>query len=169
MLNAATMSKWLAGVLMIAALAVVTDAYAHEERDIVDVAISDSRFSTFVAALEAADMIETMRSEGPYTVFAPTNRAFDALPEGMLESLLESENQAKLQAILAYHILSGKVMGAELNGSESTRVTIQGEELSMNGIEGVNVGGAEVIATDLQASNGIVHTIDQVLLPPSMQ
>ncbi|RUO54986.1 Nex18 symbiotically induced protein [Pseudidiomarina halophila] len=163
------MNKWLAGALVIGAFLVSANTYAHEERDIVDVAVSDSRFSTFVAALEAADMVETLRGEGPYTVFAPTNRAFDALPEGMLDSLLESENKARLQAVLAYHVLSGKVMSSDINGSASAHVTVQGEELSVNGMEGVKVGAAEVIATDLKASNGVIHTIDQVLLPPSMQ
>lgn len=127
--------------------------------DIVDVAIG-ANFNTLVAAVQAAGLEETLRGDGPFTVFAPTDEAFAALPEGTLASLLDPENIEQLQAILTYHVIAGEVMSTDLLSVAST-ATVNGQEATF----GLRVGGANVTAADISASNGVIHVIDQVLIP----
>ena len=133
-------------------------------KDIVDIAAGNEDFSTLVAAVQAADLVDTLKSDGPFTVFAPTNAAFAALPEGTVETLLKPENKDKLTAILTYHVVPGKVMSGDLsNGMSAT--TVQGGDVTIMTEGGVMVNGANVTAADLEASNGVIHVIDAVILP----
>jgi len=133
-------------------------------KDIVDIAAGNEDFSTLVAAVQAADLVETLKGDGPFTVFAPTNAAFAALPEGTVETLLKPENKDKLAAILTYHVVPGKVMSGDLsNGMSAT--TVQGSDVTIMTEGGVMVNGANVTAADIEASNGVIHVIDAVILP----
>lgn len=135
-------------------------------QDIVDVAASNPEFSTLVTAVKAAGLAETLKGEGPFTVFAPTNAAFEALPDGTLEALLEPENRNRLTAILTYHVLPGKVMASRATGLSQAK-TAQGQSVPLAVREGaLYVGGAKVIQPDIEASNGVIHVIDGVILPP---
>ncbi len=150
---------------------VMTFAFANSAKaqDIVDLAAGNENLSTLVAAVKAGGLVDVLKSDGPFTVFAPTDDAFAALPAGTLESLLKPENKDKLVAILKYHVVSGKVMSTDLkNGMEAG--TVEGEKIkvSLNN-KGAKINNANVVAADVKASNGVVHVIDQVILPPSMQ
>ena len=136
------------------------------KKDIVDTAAGAGSFNTLVAAVEAAGLVETLKGDGPFTVFAPTDEAFAALPEGTVEDLLKPENKDKLVAILTYHVVSGKVMASDVAGAETMAAIVQGQELKIDGSNGVMINGATVTAADVEASNGVIHVIDQVLLPP---
>ncbi|AKB85216.1 Sensory subunit of low CO2-induced protein complex, putative [Methanococcoides methylutens MM1] len=136
-----------------------------EEMDIVDTAVNAGSFNTLVQAVQAAGLEETLRSEGPFTVFAPTDDAFAALPEGTLEELLADEEA--LAAVLTYHVVAGEVMAADVAGLESAE-TVQGESVTFDTTDGVMVNDANVIRADIMASNGVIHVIDKVILPPSM-
>ncbi len=133
--------------------------------DVVDVAIGSPDHTTLVAAVTAAELVETLKGEGPFTVFAPTNAAFAALPAGTVESLLTPEKKADLTSILTYHVVPGSVMAADLvDGQKVT--TVQGKELTVTIKDGkVMINGANVTAADLVGSNGVVHVIDAVLMP----
>jgi len=134
--------------------------------DIVDTAVEAGQFSTLVAAVEAAGLVETLRSEGPFTVFAPTDEAFAALPEGTVETLLQPENRDQLVAILTYHVVPGTVMAADAAGAEVELTSVQGDTIEVDGTgDGVMVDGATVVAADIQADNGVIHVIDQVIMP----
>ncbi len=134
--------------------------------DIVDTAVSAKQFNTLVTAVQAAGLVETLKSEGPFTVFAPTDDAFAALPDGTVESLLKPENKDKLVAILTYHVVSGKVMSADIAGKELVVASVQGSSLDVNAKGGsVMINNATVIGADVEASNGVIHVIDTVLLP----
>ena len=133
--------------------------------DIVDTAAAAGQFKTLVAAVKAAGLVDTLKGPGPFTVFAPTDEAFAKLPPGTVESLLKPENKAKLQSILTYHVLPGKVMSQDLVKLDSTK-TVEGGSIAirtMNG--GVMVDKAHVTQADIAASNGVIHVIDTVLLP----
>ena len=139
--------------------------------DIVEVAIADGRFSTLVTAVSEAGLVETLQSEGPFTVFAPTDEAFAQLPEGTLEALLEPENKQQLIDILLYHVVAGKVMAADVVGLDGQMVdtALEGKQIAIevdNGSVLLN-GEVMVIITDVEASNGVIHVIDAVLLPPT--
>jgi uncharacterized surface protein with fasciclin (FAS1) repeats len=137
--------------------------------DIVDTAVGAGSFETLVAAVQAAGLVETLKGEGPFTVFAPTDEAFANLPEGTLESLLLKENLAQLQAILGYHVVAGRVMAADVVGLSSAK-TVNGAELSIVVEDGkVMLDGAMVVKTDIETSNGVIHVIDGVLLPPNKE
>ena len=139
-----------------------------QDKDIVALAIEQDNLSTLVMAVKAADLVETLQSDGPFTVFAPTNEAFAALPEGTLESLLKPENKDKLAAVLTYHVVSGKVLSTDLSdGMEATTVEGSNAKVMLKGGEAM-IEGAKVVAADVEASNGVVHVIDAVILPPSM-
>jgi uncharacterized surface protein with fasciclin (FAS1) repeats len=142
--------------------------HSHEMTpDIVDVAISAGSFNTLVAAVEAAGLVETLKGDGPFTVFAPTDEAFAKLPEGTLESLLQPENKDQLIAILTYHVVPGKVMASDVVGLSSAE-TVQGQELEVSIKDGAPmVDNAKIIQTDISASNGVIHVIDSVVLPSS--
>jgi uncharacterized surface protein with fasciclin (FAS1) repeats len=132
--------------------------------DIVDTAVA-GHFNTLVAAVKAAGLVDTLKGPGPFTVFAPTDEAFAKLPAGTLEELLKPENQAKLQAILKYHVVAGKVMAKEVVHMNSA-TTVEGGELAIRTMDGnVMVNNAHVIKPDIVTSNGVIHVIDTVLLP----
>jgi uncharacterized surface protein with fasciclin (FAS1) repeats len=138
---------------------------AKAKMDIVDTAASNGSFNTLVAAVKAADLVQTLKGKGPFTVFAPTDAAFAKLPKGTLESLLKPENKAKLQAILTYHVLPGKVMSGDIAGKMLDAKTVQGSMVKVNATSGVMVDNATVTKADIKASNGIIHVIDTVILP----
>lgn len=133
-------------------------------KDIVDIAAGNEDFSTLVAAVQAAGLVDTLKSEGPFTVFAPTNAAFAALPEGTVETLLKPENKDQLVAILTYHVVPGKVMSGDLS-NDMTATTVQGGDVTIMTTDGVTVNGANVTTADIEASNGVIHVIDAVILP----
>ena len=135
------------------------------KKDIVDVAVANGSFNTLVAAVKAAGLVEVLKSKGPFTVFAPTDAAFAALPKGTVESLLKPENKAKLAAILTHHVLSGAVPSKAIAGKELSPKTVNGTSLNIDATNGVMVSGAKVVIADVKASNGIIHVIDKVLLP----
>ena len=139
-----------------------------QPKNIVQLAIGNEDLSTLVAAVKAADLAGTLSGAGPFTVFAPTNAAFAALPEGTVENLLKHENKDQLIAILTYHVVAGKVMSGDLTNG-MTAPTVQGENITVDLTNGTKINGATVVAADVEASNGVVHVIDQVILPPSLQ
>jgi uncharacterized surface protein with fasciclin (FAS1) repeats len=136
--------------------------------DIVDTAVSAGSFNTLVTALKAADLVDVLRGDGPFTVFAPTDDAFAKLPAGTLESLLKPENKAKLQSILTYHVVSGRYMASDVVKMSSAK-TVNGQSfmVSMSGGNAM-VDSASIIKTDVVASNGVIHVIDSVILPKDM-
>ena len=143
------------------------EAAMEEKNTIVDIAVADGRFTTLVAALTAADLVETLSGEGPFTVFAPTDDAFAALPAGTLDTLLLPESKQALTDILLYHVVSGKVMAADVV-TLSGATTVLGKDVTITVKDG-NVflnDTVQVIITDIEASNGVIHVIDAVLLPP---
>jgi len=138
--------------------------------DIVDIAASDDRFSTLVAAVQAAGLVDTLKSEGPFTVFAPTNAAFDALPAGTVETLLQPENKDQLVKVLTYHVVPGAITSDQVIGTRANVATVQGQTVHVDGRQrkygaAVRVNDANVTQTDIIASNGVIHIIDKVLLP----
>jgi uncharacterized surface protein with fasciclin (FAS1) repeats len=147
----------------------VVDTTVMEEvaaNDIVAVASSTEGFSTLVAALSAAGLVETLQGEGPFTVFAPNDEAFAALPAGLLEKLLLPENIAVLTSILTYHVVAGKVMSTDVTTGDAA--TVEGSTLALDTMSGVMVNDATVIGADVEASNGVIHVIDKVLVPPTV-
>ena len=132
--------------------------------DIVDTAVNAEGFETLVAAVEAAGLVETLKGEGPFTVFAPTDEAFAALPEGTVEDLLLPENKDQLTAILTYHVVPGKVMSGDLSDG-MTAATVEGSEVTIMTEGGVMVNDATVVQPDIEASNGVIHVIDKVIMP----
>jgi uncharacterized surface protein with fasciclin (FAS1) repeats len=138
-----------------------------EAGTIVDVAVANGSFNTLVAAVTAAGLAETLSGEGPYTVFAPTDDAFAALPEGLVDCLLLEENIDPLTAILTYHVVDGAVMSTDL--TDGPVPTLQGEEITVDLTDGVTLNeSVTVAAADVEASNGVIHVIDGVLVPPSI-
>ncbi len=134
------------------------------EKDIVDTAVAAGSFNTLVAAVQAAGLVDTLKGEGPFTVFAPTDDAFAALPAGTVEDLLKPENKDRLTAVLTYHVVPGKVMSGDLsNGMKAA--TVQGGEVTIMTEGGVKVDKANVVSPDVEASNGVIHVIDAVILP----
>jgi uncharacterized surface protein with fasciclin (FAS1) repeats len=139
----------------------------EEAGTIVDVAVANGSFNTLVAAVTAADLGETLSSEGPFTVFAPTDDAFAALPEGLVDCLLLEENVDALTAILTYHVVAGEVLSTDLTAGPVA--TVQGEEITVDLTDGVTLNETvTVVAADVDASNGVIHVIDGVLVPPSI-
>lgn len=150
-----------------------------EPGDLVDVAAGNKDFSTLVAAVKAASLVETLKSEGPFTVFAPTNDAFNKLPEGTVPTLLKKENKGQLTAVLTYHVVAGKFMAQDVlkainnNDGAFEIPTVQGQVLVASIKDGnviltdANGNTSTIVATDVKASNGVIHVIDQVLLPKS--
>lgn len=140
---------------------------APQDKTIVELAVGTDALSTLVAAVKAGGLVETLSGAGPFTVFAPTNDAFAALPEGTLEMLLKPENKDKLVAILTYHVVPGAVKSTDLsNGMKAA--TVNGKEVTITTMGGAKVNGANVVSADIMASNGVVHVIDAVILPPGM-
>ena len=159
--------KSLLSFVALAAFSLPVAAGNYGKQNIVAVASGNPDFSTLVAAIKAADLVDALSAAGPYTVFAPTNAAFAALPAGTLDSLLKPENKAKLQAILKYHVVSGDVKAADVVKLSSAS-TLEGSAVAIAVAGGkVEVNQANVTATDIAASNGTIHVIDAVLLPPA--
>ncbi len=143
-----------------------TVAYSPEKKmDIVDTAVNAGSFTKLAAALQAAGLVETLKGEGPFTVFAPTDEAFAKLPAGTVETLLKPESKDKLTAILTYHVIPGKVMAADVVKLQNAK-TVQGSEVDIKVADGkVMVDGANVVKTDIECENGVIHVIDAVILP----
>jgi uncharacterized surface protein with fasciclin (FAS1) repeats len=155
----------------LALIAAPAQAGMHDKsakKDIVDIAAGDAQFSTLVAAVQAAGLVDTLKGPGPFTVFAPTNDAFAKLPAGTVESLLKPENKAKLVKVLTYHVLAGKTKSKDLAGKKVEVATVEGSKVAVDGTHGVKVNNATVIKADVWASNGVIHVIDTVLLPPGL-
>jgi len=150
-------------ITIITSIALLAGFARAENKDIVDVAAGNKDFSTLVAAVKAAGLVETLKGSGPFTVFAPTNEAFAKLPAGTVESLLKPENKGKLVSILTYHVIPGKVMAADVKAGEVK--TVQGSMAKISVDGGVMIDGAKVMAVDVTASNGVIHVIDAVILP----
>lgn len=156
--------KNLSALVFCSLLASSPSAYADKEKDIVEIAAGNESFSTLVAAVTAAGLVETLKGEGPFTVFAPTDEAFAKLPAGTVETLLKPENKEKLVGILTYHVVAGKVMSSDVAAGEVP--TVNGQSLTVAIDEGVvTVDEAKVVAVDIEASNGVIHVIDSVILP----
>lgn len=134
-------------------------------KDIVDTAVAAGSFKTLAAAVTAAGLIETLKSAGPFTVFAPSDAAFAKLPAGTVADLVKPENKAKLTAILTLHVMLGKVMAADVKGKKVSPASVNGEALHVDGTNGVTVNGAKVTSADIACSNGVIHVIDTVILP----
>jgi uncharacterized surface protein with fasciclin (FAS1) repeats len=147
------------------ALAASAAPAAAAEMDIVDTAVAAGSFETLVTAVQAADLAETLKGEGPFTVFAPTDDAFAKLPEGTVADLLKPENKDRLTEILTYHVVPGKVMSSDIAGQALEAETVNGAPLPIDATEGVTAGGASVVQADVEASNGVIHVVDEVILP----
>lgn len=171
------MKKMVSGLFMSVVMFVSAGSLSAQTNDVVDIAIGSPAHTTLVAAVKAADLVATLKSKGPFTVFAPTNDAFAKLPAGTVETLLKPENKAKLAGILTYHVIAGNLMAADVvdaikkgngkaevatvNGGKLT-ITLMGDKVM---ITDANGNSAHVVAADLKGSNGVVHVIDSVLLP----
>ncbi|MEX1663717.1 fasciclin domain-containing protein [Thioclava sp. 15-R06ZXC-3] len=161
MLRRTFMAAVVAGTALVS-----TPIYAQDggKMDIVDTAVNAGSFGTLVAAVQAAGLVDTLKSEGPFTVFAPTDEAFAKLPAGTVDDLLKPENKDKLTAILTYHVVPGKVMSGDLSdGMMAT--TVQGSQVTITTDPTVMVDGANVTQADIEASNGVIHVIDAVIMP----
>lgn len=152
----------LRSLLALSILAVSTTFLPAQQKDIVDTAVSAGSFKTLVAAVKAAGLVETLKGKGPFTVFAPTDEAFAKLPKSALSDLLKPENKAKLQSILTYHVVPGQVLAGDLL-KVSKAQTVQGAPAMF----GLTVQGANIVKTDIKCSNGVIHVIDAVIMPPA--
>jgi uncharacterized surface protein with fasciclin (FAS1) repeats len=149
----------------VAALVVGVQSVQAQDSDIVDIAVNNGSFNTLVAALVAADLVDVLRGDGPFTVFAPTDDAFAALPEGTVESLLLPENKDLLVAILTYHVVPGRLLAADVV-SETSLPTVNGDDLAVDASgSGVKINAANIVLVDIEGTNGVIHVIDAVILP----
>ncbi|HPZ10332.1 MAG TPA: fasciclin domain-containing protein [Candidatus Eremiobacteraeota bacterium] len=161
--------KSLTIILIVYLIAIATAGYiygAGEKKDIVDTAKASDSFKTLVKALESAGLVDTLKSKGPFTVFAPTDEAFAKLPKGTLQDLLKPENKNKLKSILTYHVVSGEVFAKDVVKLYKAK-SLQGQKITVkvkNKV--VMVDNAKVVKTDIKASNGVIHVIDTVIMPP---
>ncbi len=153
-------------IALAAAGALATSAFADSDKDIVETATEAGTFETLLAAASAADLVDALKAEGPLTVFAPTDEAFAALPEGTVESLLLPENKDQLISILTYHVVPGKIMSTDLS-DDMTAETLQGGEIMVDLDNGVMINDATVTTADVETSNGVIHVIDKVIMPAS--
>ena len=135
------------------------------QMDIVDTAVAAGSFNTLVTAVQTAGLVDTLKGPGPFTVFAPTDEAFAKLPAGTVENLLKPENKDQLVSILTYHVVPGETYAADLAGKQLQVATVEGESVDIDGTNGVTVDGASVIQADVRATNGVIHVIDEVILP----
>lgn len=166
----------LAGAVLIGAFAAACSTMSMSDKPastqpmatntIVDVAAKAGTFKTLLAAAQAAGLVDTLKSPGPLTVFAPTDAAFARLPKGTVESLLKPENKEQLARILKHHVVAGKVMSKDIAGKRLSADTAAGTKLPIDARRGVRVGGARVTTADVEASNGVIHVVDRVILPP---
>ncbi len=155
----------LSALLLVPAVSLAQAPAATAEKTIVETAVSAGKFNTLVAAVKAAGLAEALSGEGPFTVLAPTDEAFEKLPKGTVESLLKPENKEKLASILKYHVISGKVPAAKVTQLDSAK-TLEGSEITITQKDGaVMIDQAKVVKTDIMCSNGIIHVIDAVIMP----
>ena len=158
-------SSFIITLFLVVGVVTFSVAGKHDSKDIVDTAVSAGQFNTLAAALTAAGLVETLKSPGPFTVFAPTDEAFAKLPEGTVEDLLKPENKDKLIAILTYHVVPGEVGSAEVVKLTEAK-TVNGEMVDIKVVDSkVMIDNATVIKPDVKAKNGVVHVIDTVLIP----
>jgi uncharacterized surface protein with fasciclin (FAS1) repeats len=162
-----SLGRTAVAALLLGGLTVLSagSAEAGEKKDVVETTISAKNFETLVTAVKAADLVSTLKGKGPFTVFAPTDQAFAKLPEGTIAELLKPENQKKLQSILTYHVVPGRVMAADVVKLQQAK-TVNGKTLKIQ-VQGdaVMVNDAKILKTDIEASNGVIHVIDTVVLP----
>ncbi|GAB5487413.1 MAG: fasciclin domain-containing protein [Parasphingorhabdus sp.] len=164
--SAMVLSVAVFSIAVIPANPVMAGDHAQKAKtDIVDTAVAAGTFNTLVAAVQAAGLEATLRSDGPFTVFAPSDDAFAKLPAGTVETLLKPENKEQLVSILTYHVVPGKVYSKSLAGKQIDAKTVQGTTVAVNGTDGVKVDNATVVAADIKTSNGVIHVIDSVLMP----
>jgi uncharacterized surface protein with fasciclin (FAS1) repeats len=156
-------TRFLSTIVIVSGLAL--SATSGLAKDIVDTAIGNENFTTLVAALKAAALVDILKGDGPFTVFAPTNAAFAKLPAGTLENLLKPENKDQLIAVLTYHVVSGKIMSGDLVGKKLSAATVQGSRIDIDATDGVKVNNATVMTADIETDNGVIHVIDTVILP----
>jgi len=149
----------------VSTMATAAFAGGHGPKDIVDTAVAAGNFTTLVAAVEAAGLVDALKAEGPMTVFAPTDEAFAALPEGTIETLLKPENKDQLVNILTYHVLAGKVMAGDISGKALEVQMLNGSTAKVDATSGATIGSANIVVTDIETSNGVIHVIDAVLIP----
>lgn len=148
------------------ALPLAADSHPTADADIVDTAVANGSFKTLVAAVQAADLVDALKGDGPFTVFAPTDDAFAKLPAGTLETLLKPENKEKLQSILTYHVVPAKVLAADVADGASAPTLLADNSLSFQITDGkVFIGDAQVVMTDIMTTNGVIHVVDTVLMP----
>lgn len=152
-------------VMAVAIMLFTASTAGAMSKDIVDTATEAGQFKTLIAAIEAADLADTLKGDGPYTVFAPTDEAFAKLPKGTVEDLLKPENKDKLVAILTYHVVPGKIMSGDVAGKSTEVKTVQGDMLQVDATDGVKVDEAQVVKADIGATNGVIHVIDSVVMP----
>ena len=147
------------------AVALALSMSVAKAADIVDTASAAGSFKTLVTAVKAAGLVDTLKGKGPFTVFAPTDEAFAKLPNGTLDNLLKPENKKQLVAILTYHVVPGKVMSKDLAGQKTMAKSVEGSEIAVDATNGVKVDNAKVVKADVEASNGVIHVIDTVIMP----
>lgn len=157
--------KKLLGIVAALGLSTAVMAGGMAKKDIVDTAVDAGTFDTLVTAIKAADLVDTFKGEGPYTVFAPSDEAFSALPAGTVEDLLKPENKDKLAELLNFHVVAGKVMAADITGETTIAKSIKGVDLTLNAMAGVKINESTVIEADIEALNGVIHKIDKVIIP----
>jgi len=145
----------------------MTTELTSQLHDIVDTAVAAGSFKTLVAAVTAAGLVDTLKSAGPFTVFAPSDEAFAKLPAGTVEGLLKPENLASLVSILTYHVVPGKVMAADIAGKTMHVKTVQGADIAVDATHGVKINDATVVSADIDTTNGVIHVIDAVIMPPA--
>lgn len=160
------MKKLVSGLVLSLALVVLSGTANAGKKDIVDTAVGAESFNTLVAAVKAAGLVETLKGAGPFTVFAPTDEAFQKLPAGTVENLLKPENKDQLIAVLTYHVVPGNVMAKQVVGLNGA-TTVNGQQVDISTADGVKVDDANVVKTDIECSNGVIHIIDSVILPES--
>lgn len=157
-----------AKMLFVAAMMVLPFSAAQAgTKDIVDVAAGAGKFNTLVTAVKAAGLVETLKGDGPFTVFAPTDEAFAKLPAGTVEDLLKPENKDQLVKILTYHVVPSKIMSTDILDKKADVASVEGSKISVDATDGVTVDGAKVVTADVAASNGVIHIIDTVIMPKS--
>jgi uncharacterized surface protein with fasciclin (FAS1) repeats len=159
--------NWIAASAVALALSVSAANAGGAKADIVQTLAKEGSFQTLVAAVKTADLVATLQSPGPFTVFAPTDAAFAKLPVGTVETLLKPENKAKLVSILTYHVVPGAVLSKDIAGKKLMVKSVEGSDITVDATNGVKIDNATVIKADIKASNGVVHVIDTVILPKS--
>jgi uncharacterized surface protein with fasciclin (FAS1) repeats len=159
--------KSIAAGAVVVALSLSSAIADSKKVDVVQTAVDAGSFKTLVSAVKAAGLVETLQGSGPFTVFAPTDEAFAELPAGTVENLLKPENKSKLVAILTYHVVPAKVMSNDIAGKKTTVKSVEGSEIKVDATSGVKVDNAKVVKPDIEASNGVIHVIDTVIMPQS--